>query len=118
MFFLWDVIFGTGIITRKYPSGYGIKHYQQEEWYAQFLWPIFKSRKTGSELSRGGPIVGDAVLAPSHAHDALTPLSHTHDAVITPSHAHLAENNFQPSSTENEEENFSGAVAGHSAVLS
>ena len=50
MFFIWDMIFGTGIITRKYPSGYGIKHYKQEEWYAQFLWPIFKSKKEGSEL--------------------------------------------------------------------
>ena len=59
MFFLWDVLFGTGIITRRYPSGYGIKHYQQEEWYAQFLWPIFKSRKVGSELAADGPMVGD-----------------------------------------------------------
>ena len=63
MFFLWDVIFGTGIITRRYPSGFGIKHYQQEEWYAQFLWPIFKSRKVGSELARGGPMVGDEVAS-------------------------------------------------------
>jgi sterol desaturase/sphingolipid hydroxylase (fatty acid hydroxylase superfamily) len=62
MFFLWDIIFGTGIITRQYPSGYGIKHYKQEEWYAQFLWPIFKSKKEGSELSPNGPMVGDAVI--------------------------------------------------------
>jgi sterol desaturase/sphingolipid hydroxylase (fatty acid hydroxylase superfamily) len=61
MFFLWDVIFGTGIITRQYPSGYGIKHYKQEEWYAQFLWPLLKSRKEGSELAHGGPVVGDEV---------------------------------------------------------
>ena len=61
MFFLWDIIFGTGIITRQYPSGYGIKHYKQEEWYAQFLWPIFKSRKEGSELAADGPMVGDVV---------------------------------------------------------
>lgn len=61
MFFLWDVIFGTGIITRQYPSGYGLAHYKEEEWYAQFLWPIFKSRKAGSELARGGPMVGDEV---------------------------------------------------------
>lgn len=60
-FGLWDVIFGTGIITRRYPSGFGLKHYKQEEWYAQFLWPIFKGRKEGSELSRDGPMVGDAV---------------------------------------------------------
>ncbi|MDX2195817.1 MAG: sterol desaturase family protein [Cytophagales bacterium] len=57
MFFLWDLIFGTGIITRKYPQSYGIKSYQQEEWYAQFAWPIFKSKKEGSELSSYGPEV-------------------------------------------------------------
>jgi sterol desaturase/sphingolipid hydroxylase (fatty acid hydroxylase superfamily) len=59
MFFLWDVIFGTGIITRKYPASYGIKSYQQEEWYVQFLWPFFKSKKAGSELSAHGPMVAD-----------------------------------------------------------
>ena len=51
MLFLWDVIFGTAKITRKFPSGYGIKHYQREEWYVQFLWPLFKSKRPGSELS-------------------------------------------------------------------
>lgn len=59
MFFIWDLIFKTGIITRQYPVAYGIKHYKQEEWYAQFLWPIFKSKKEGSELSADGPAVAD-----------------------------------------------------------
>ncbi|MCW3119091.1 MAG: fatty acid hydroxylase [Chitinophagaceae bacterium] len=59
MFFIWDIIFGTGIITRKYPASYGYKEYKQEEWYAQFLWPIFKSKKEGSELSANGPVVAD-----------------------------------------------------------
>jgi sterol desaturase/sphingolipid hydroxylase (fatty acid hydroxylase superfamily) len=59
MFFIWDVIFKTGIITRKYPQSFGIKHYKQEEWYAQFAWPLFKSKKEGSELSANGPMVGD-----------------------------------------------------------
>lgn len=59
MFFIWDLIFGTGIITRKYPETYGIKSYQEEEWYAQFLWPVFKSKKPGSELSKGGPLVAE-----------------------------------------------------------
>ena len=59
MFFIWDLIFGTGIITRKYPKSFGIKHYKSEEWYAQIFWPIFKSKKEGSELSKGGPLVGD-----------------------------------------------------------
>ncbi len=61
MFFIWDVIFKTGIITRQFPAGYGLKHYKQEEWYAQFLWPIFKSKKEGSELAKDGPVVGDEV---------------------------------------------------------
>ncbi len=59
MFFLWDVMFGTGIITRQYPTSFGTKHYKQEEWYAQFLWPIFKSKKEGSELSKHGPVVAE-----------------------------------------------------------
>ena len=61
MFFLWDMIFGTGVITRQYPSGYGVKHYFKEEWYAQFLWPILKSKKAGSELALGGPEFYDEV---------------------------------------------------------
>ena len=64
MFFIWDIIFGTGIITRQYPKTYGIKHYKQEEWYAQFAWPLFKSKKEGSELSANGPEVGDEVETP------------------------------------------------------
>jgi len=59
MFFLWDVIFGTGIITRKYPAAYGLEYYQKEEWYAQFLWPVVKSKIPGSELSAHGPEVAD-----------------------------------------------------------
>ena len=51
MFFLWDVIFGTAKITRKYPEEYGLEHYQEEEWYAQVLYPLFKSKKQGSELA-------------------------------------------------------------------
>ena len=60
MFFIWDIIFGTAFISRKYPKSYGIGFYKQEEWYAQFLWPIFKSKKEGSELHKHGPMVGNA----------------------------------------------------------
>jgi sterol desaturase/sphingolipid hydroxylase (fatty acid hydroxylase superfamily) len=57
LFFIWDVIFKTGIITRKYPSGYGLKYGQDDEWYAQIFWPLLKSSKAGSELSKDGPEV-------------------------------------------------------------
>ena len=30
MFFLWDVIFGTGLITRKFPKSYGTKSYKRK----------------------------------------------------------------------------------------
>lgn len=74
MFFLWDIIFGTGIITRKYPRAYGIRHYQQEEWYAQFAWPIFKSKKEGSELAPNGPMVKeDPIAEPALAADIVQP---------------------------------------------
>lgn len=54
-------------------------------------WPIFKSRNTGSELSRGGPMVGDEVIANTY---------------------------LQHSITENEQGNLAGTVADHGAVLS
>jgi sterol desaturase/sphingolipid hydroxylase (fatty acid hydroxylase superfamily) len=57
MFFLWDVIFGTAHISREYPKSYGISHYQGDQWYAQLLWPIFKSKVEGSELAANGPMV-------------------------------------------------------------
>ena len=67
MFFIWDVIFGTGRITRQYPSAYGISHYEKDEWYAQFLWPLLKSRVRNSELSAGGPMVREDDDAPETA---------------------------------------------------
>jgi len=57
MFFLWDIIFGTAHISRQYPKAYGISHYEGDQWYAQLLWPIFKSKVEGSELAPDGPIV-------------------------------------------------------------
>jgi sterol desaturase/sphingolipid hydroxylase (fatty acid hydroxylase superfamily) len=61
MFFLWDVIFGTAHISRQYPRAYGISHYQGDQWYAQFLWPVFKSKVAGSEIAAGGPMVKEDV---------------------------------------------------------
>jgi sterol desaturase/sphingolipid hydroxylase (fatty acid hydroxylase superfamily) len=68
MFFIWDVIFKTGLITRRYPKTFGTKAYRKEEWYAQFLWPIFKSKKEGSELAKNGPMVGDDVVEEAQEH--------------------------------------------------
>ncbi len=48
MLFLWDVLFGTARITRKYPPAYGLKddiRHGPEKWYAQLLYPLFRSRR-------------------------------------------------------------------------
>ncbi|BAV07264.1 Fatty acid hydroxylase superfamily protein [Filimonas lacunae] len=83
MFFIWDLTFGTGIITRKYPASYGLKHYKEEEWQAQLLWPIFKSKIEGSELSANGPVVGDEIP----------------ETVITPVEDFVTEVKHQPAET-------------------
>jgi sterol desaturase/sphingolipid hydroxylase (fatty acid hydroxylase superfamily) len=57
MFFLWDVIFGTGHISRQYPKEFGISHYAGDPWYSQLFWPVFKSNIPGSELAADGPMV-------------------------------------------------------------
>jgi sterol desaturase/sphingolipid hydroxylase (fatty acid hydroxylase superfamily) len=66
MFFLWDIIFGTALISRKYPKTYGISHYEGDQWYAQLLWPIFKSKVPGSELAANGPAVRLDVVRDEH----------------------------------------------------
>lgn len=67
MFFLWDVIFGTALISRQYPKAYGISHYEGDPWYSQFLWPVFKSNIAGSELAANGPAVRIDSAAPKDA---------------------------------------------------
>ena len=62
MFFLWDVIFGTGHISRQYPQEFGISHYEGDPWYAQLFWPVLKSNIPGSELAANGPIVRTDVV--------------------------------------------------------
>lgn len=64
MLFLWDVIFGTALITRKYPARYGITHYRNDPWQAQLLWPFVKSTVEGSELSADGPVVAEDLSVP------------------------------------------------------
>jgi hypothetical protein len=74
MFFLWDVIFGTAHISRRYPTAFGISHYEGDPWYAQVLWPVFKSNVPGSELAADGPVVReDAVLTAGLQRTSLNP---------------------------------------------
>ncbi len=53
MFFFWDIIFGTALITRKYPVEFGIENDPKDHWVAHLYWPIIKSDKDGSEIVNG-----------------------------------------------------------------
>ena len=50
LLFIWDVIFGTSKITRKYPSKFGAWNQLKEPWYVQLLFPIITSKDSNSEL--------------------------------------------------------------------
>ena len=52
MFFLWDVIFRTARITRKYPQVYGIPDDPDDSWRSHLYYPFVKSDKTGSEIAQ------------------------------------------------------------------
>ena len=51
MFFLWDVIFRTARITRKYPSVYGIPDDPDDDWKSHLYYPFIKSNKADSEIA-------------------------------------------------------------------
>lgn len=50
LLFIWDIIFGTAKITRKYPSKFGAWNQLKEPWYVQLLFPILRSSDPRSEL--------------------------------------------------------------------
>ncbi|MBL0171018.1 MAG: sterol desaturase family protein [Gemmatimonadaceae bacterium] len=53
LLFLWDVLFGTALITRQYPPAYGLKddrRHGSEKWYAQLLFPVFRSKRAETVL--------------------------------------------------------------------
>lgn len=50
LLFIWDIIFGTAKITRKYPKRFGAWNQIKEPWYVQLLFPIIRSKDPRSEL--------------------------------------------------------------------
>ncbi len=51
LLFIWDIIFGTAKITRRYPKRFGAWNQIKEPWYVQLLFPIIRSKDERSELS-------------------------------------------------------------------
>jgi sterol desaturase/sphingolipid hydroxylase (fatty acid hydroxylase superfamily) len=59
MLFLWDVIFGTAHITRRYPEQIGLmddRIHGQEHWAHQMFYPLLHSKRADSALKFGGTI--------------------------------------------------------------
>ena len=42
MLFLWDIIFGTAKITRRYPAEYGVENLPETSMLEQLIWPIVR----------------------------------------------------------------------------
>ncbi|HUK04401.1 MAG TPA: sterol desaturase family protein [Burkholderiales bacterium] len=57
LLFVWDVLFGTARITRRYPDKVGLQDdliYGQERWYFQMFYPVLQSEREHSALRKGG----------------------------------------------------------------
>lgn len=54
LLFFWDVLFGTAVITRRYPPAFGLtddRAHGSERWWVQLGFPIFRSHRAASALS-------------------------------------------------------------------
>ena len=59
LLFIWDLIFGSALITRQYPERVGLiddKLFGQERWYHQMFFPLFQSSREHTALKFGGTI--------------------------------------------------------------
>ena len=67
LLFIWDIIFGTALITRQYPDAVGLADDQlfgTERWYHQMFYPLLQSQREHTALRFGGKIFdGDEVAA-------------------------------------------------------
>ena len=56
LLFVWDILFGTARITRRYPPAYGLtddRQHGSEPWLAQFTYPVIKSHRADTVLGTG-----------------------------------------------------------------
>ena len=51
LLFLWDVLFGTAKITRRYPKAFGVENMPDTSVAEQLWWPLVDSERKGSRRS-------------------------------------------------------------------
>lgn len=57
LLFIWDMLFGTAKITRRYPAQVGLQDdlvHGKERWFVEMFYPLLRSRRVHSVLARGG----------------------------------------------------------------
>ena len=42
LLFLWDVVFGTAKLARRYPENFGIENIEPKSWKHEMFWPIWR----------------------------------------------------------------------------
>jgi sterol desaturase/sphingolipid hydroxylase (fatty acid hydroxylase superfamily) len=70
LLFIWDLIFGSALITRKYPERVGLvddKLFGQERWYHQMFFPLLQSSREHTALKFGGSIYEGPESSPTDA---------------------------------------------------
>lgn len=63
LLFIWDLIFGTAKITRKYPPKVGLQddlEFGKERWFVEMLYPVLRSKRAHSALVPGGRAYAEA----------------------------------------------------------
>jgi hypothetical protein len=60
---VWDLIFGTAKITRRYPAKVGLHDdlaFGKERWFVEMFYPLIHSRRAHSALVPGGRAYAEA----------------------------------------------------------
>ena len=65
LLFIWDMIFGTAHITRRYPAEVGLiddKLFGAEHWGHQMFYPLVQSQREHTALKFGGTVYAEPVV--------------------------------------------------------
>ena len=76
LLFLWDVLFGTAHITRRYPARSGLYDdvvHGPESWMVQLFYPVLRSKRTASALTGQGPLPSAATTHEPTAEELARP---------------------------------------------
>jgi hypothetical protein len=70
LLFVWDLLFGTAKITRRYPERVGLQDdllFGKERWFIEMFYPLFQSAREHSALALGGSAYSEGRVDASEA---------------------------------------------------